>query len=49
VVGGVLIARYFLGNLPLTVVMLGAAFLGLGVYRLVLAGREMRKRARNNA
>ena len=43
--GGALVTRYLTEPLPLTVAILGVVFLAFGVYRLVLARREMRKRA----
>ncbi len=48
VVGGALIARYLAAPAPLLVVILGMVFLALGVYRLALARRELRKRAGNS-
>jgi len=44
VVGGALIARYFLTPAPFTLIVLGVLFLAFGVYRLALARREMQKR-----
>ncbi len=46
VVGAALVARYILSPAPLMVVVLGAVFLAFGVYRLVLARRELQKRVR---
>jgi uncharacterized membrane protein HdeD (DUF308 family) len=48
VIGAVLIARFLRGSLPLVVAILGIAFLGLGVCRLILAGKEIRKRVRSS-
>jgi uncharacterized membrane protein HdeD (DUF308 family) len=48
VVGAVLIARYVVKAAPRLTVILGMAFLGFGVYRLALARREIRKRARRS-
>jgi len=43
--GGALIARYVMGQAASLVLGLGIALLAFGAYRLVLARREMRKRA----
>ncbi len=48
IIGVALIARFLEGRLPLLVVTLGVAFLGLGGYRLFLAGKEIRKRVRGS-
>lgn len=45
VVGAALIARYLADSAPRVAMILGGAFLGLGVYRLALARKEMQKRA----
>lgn len=44
VAGGLLVGRYFTGDYPKIVLLLGTAFLGLGIYRLFLARRELAKR-----
>ncbi len=49
VVGGALVLRYFLTPAPWIALALGLAFLFLGVYRLVLARREWRRRTGNRA
>ncbi len=49
VVGGALTLRYFLKPAPWIALALGLAFLFLGIYRLVLARREWRRRAGNRA
>ena len=45
VVGGALLIRTLLGQAPLFVGLLGAGLMVFGGYRLLLARREMRKRA----
>lgn len=45
VVGSALIVRHFLGQAPPVGAILGMALLAFGVYRLLLARRELRKRA----
>jgi hypothetical protein len=45
VVGVALIVRYLRDPAPWIVMVLGGAFLLLGVHRLALARRELRKRA----
>jgi threonine/homoserine/homoserine lactone efflux protein len=48
VVGGALLLRTLLGQAPLFVGLLGAGLLVFGGYRLLLARREMRRRAAGN-
>ncbi|MBI1983393.1 MAG: hypothetical protein HYS61_04255 [Acidobacteria bacterium] len=48
VVGGALLARTLLGQTPLAAGLLGMALLAFGGYRLLLARREMRRRAVGN-
>lgn len=48
VVGGALLARALLGQAPLAAGLLGTALLAFGGYRLLLARREMRRRAVGN-
>jgi uncharacterized membrane protein HdeD (DUF308 family) len=47
VAGGLLAGRFFAGDYPKIVLLLGVAFLGLGIYRLFLARREWGKRHGN--
>ncbi len=49
VVGAALTLRYFLNPGPWIALALGLAFLFLGVYRLLLARREWRRRTGNRA
>jgi hypothetical protein len=48
VVGGALIARYVGGQVPPVGAILGVGMLAFGTYRLLLARRELRKRARGS-
>jgi hypothetical protein len=43
--GAAFIARYLMGQMPSAGAILGVALLVYGGYRLVLAGKEWRKRA----
>jgi uncharacterized membrane protein HdeD (DUF308 family) len=45
VLGVVLLARYFMGQMPAVGAILGIVTLAFGVHRLWLARRELRKRA----
>lgn len=47
VIGAALLARFALGEAPSLLALLGLVFLAFGVYRLALARREWRKRARS--
>jgi uncharacterized membrane protein HdeD (DUF308 family) len=48
VVGGALVARYLLEQAPPVAAILGVGMLAFGIYRLLLARRELRKRARGS-
>jgi len=48
VVGGALLLRMLLGQAPLTVGLLGTGLLVFGGYRLLLARKEIRRRAAGN-
>jgi drug/metabolite transporter (DMT)-like permease len=48
VVGAALIARYFVDQMPSVGAILGVGMLAFGAYRLLLARRELRKRARSS-
>ncbi|HUU13873.1 MAG TPA: hypothetical protein VM182_09195 [Terriglobia bacterium] len=48
VAGGALLLRTFLGQAPLAAGLLGTGLLVFGGYRLLLARREMRRRAAGN-
>ena len=48
VVGGALVARYLLEQVPPVAAILGVGMLAFGIYRLLLARRELRKRARGS-
>jgi putative effector of murein hydrolase len=49
VLGIALLTRYFVGQLSAVGAILGVAGLALGVYRLALARRELRRRASGSA
>jgi hypothetical protein len=46
VLGGILIVRFVRGPAPWAALVLGGLLLALGIYRLALARRELRKRNR---
>jgi hypothetical protein len=47
-VGAALIARYLVERIPPAGAILGVGMLAFGIYRLLLARRELRKRARSS-